>query len=67
MKSFSFPALIGHFREHNPALMTDLKTARFQTDGTKLTLIFAKSWSHGRVDTPKVKNLIAESLETLFG
>ncbi len=65
--SFSFPALISHFRETNLPLMTDLKTARFQTDGIKLTLIFSKSWNHGRVDTPKVRNLICEWLTKLFG
>ena len=48
--------------------MTDLKTARFQIqDNNTLLLIFSKSWNHGRVDTPKIKNTITEALEKLFG
>ena len=64
-KTFSFPILINHFRETNPALMTDLKTARFQVEGEKLILIFWKGWNHGRVNTPKVKNEIIEATEKL--
>ncbi len=63
---FSFPLIISHFRQANPALMTDLKSARFQVDGQILIFIFTKSWNHGRVNTPKVKNLITEALSTLF-
>ena len=65
-KTFSFPLLITHFRDTNPALMTDLKSARFVIDGQNLTLIFMKSWNHGRVNTPKVKNIITEALSSIF-
>ena len=63
---FSFPRLIAHFRDTNPALMTDLKSARFGIDEQTLTLIFMKSWNHGRVNTPKVKHIITEALSSIF-
>lgn len=46
--------------------MTDLKSATFALDGNKLTLKFAKEWNYGRVNTPKTKNLIVETLTELF-
>lgn len=64
---FSFPTLIKSLLESHPALTTDLKTARFALDGTKLTLIFAKKWNYDRVNVAKMKNIIAEVSSTLFG
>ncbi len=63
---FSYPTLINKLKETSPALMTDLKAATFALDGNKLTLKFAKEWNYGRVNTPKTKNLIVETLSELF-
>jgi hypothetical protein len=63
---FSYPTLINKLKETSPALMTDLKAATFALDGNKLTLKFAKEWNYGRVNTPKTKNLIVETLTELF-
>ncbi len=65
-KTFSFPALINGFLESNPALTTDLKLARFSLAGNTLTLIFAKKWNFDRVNTPKIRNLIGETCESIF-
>lgn len=47
--------------------MTDLKTARFEQSGTRLTLIFAKKWNYDRVNLANIKTFIAESLSRTFG
>lgn len=65
--SFSFPLLIKKLIEVSPALTTDLKTARFTLDGTNLTLIFQKKWNYERVNPPKIRNLIAENCNQIFG
>lgn len=65
--SFSFPTLIKTLFDTSPALTTDLKSARFSIDGTTLHLVFAKKWNFDRVNTAKIKNLIAETCTTLFG
>ena len=64
--SFSYPALISHLKSTEPALTVDLKTARFQVDGTTLTLIFGKKWNYDRVNTPKVRNNIGEAITELY-
>lgn len=63
---FSYPALITHLKESQPALTIDLKTARFQKEGTNLTLIFTKKWNFDRVNTSKTKTLIAEAMKELY-
>ena len=65
--TFSFPVLIKNLLESNTALSTDLKSARFTLDGTRLILVFAKKWNYDRVNTTKVRNIIAETCEQLFG
>ena len=64
--SFSYPTLIHHLKATEPALMMDLKSARFQVDGTTLILSFGKKWNYDRVNTPKIKNIIAEKISLLF-
>lgn len=66
-KSFSFPLLVAKLKESNPALTVDLKSARFNTEGTKLTLIFSKNWNFERVNVSKVRNLIADTCQSTFG
>ncbi len=65
--TFSYPALIMKVKELQPALTTDLKLARFEIDGTHLTLIFSKKWNYDRVNKPAMKSIIVDSLGTLYG
>jgi hypothetical protein len=53
-------------RQSKPALVTDLKTARFEITDTTLTLIFASAWHYGRINTPSSKNTLSEILEELY-
>ncbi len=66
VSSFSYPRLINHLKWQNPALGADLKTSRFTEESGVLTLIFSKKWNHDRVNTAKVRNIIAESCQELF-
>ncbi len=45
----------------------DLKSARFQIDGTTLVLSFEKKWNYDRVNTPKIRNIVIEKILSLFG
>lgn len=53
-------------KRSKPALVTDLKTARFEITGTTLTLIFSKEWHYGRINTPSSKNTLSEILGELY-
>jgi hypothetical protein len=53
-------------KKSKPALVTDLKTARFEITETTLTLIFNKEWHYGRINTPSSKNTLSEILEELY-
>jgi hypothetical protein len=64
---FSYVALLDSLKTTKAALVIDLKTARFELDGNKLTLIFPKNWNYTRVNTAEMKNTIAEALATKFG
>ena len=64
---FSYIKLLEVIKGEKPALVTDLKTARFEQDETQLTLIFAKKWNYDRVEVSSIKNLIAECLQKAFG
>lgn len=64
---FSFPILLNTLKETTSWLATDLKMTRFKVDDEKLTLTFSKKWNFDRVNTPKIKNTIADTLSTLFG
>jgi DNA polymerase III subunit gamma/tau len=59
--TFSYPALIAHLKSAEPALTTDLKTARFSIEEHILKLTFAKKWNHDRVNTVKIRNIITEA------
>lgn len=60
---FSYATLLRDLKEKKPALMADLKMARYELRDTTLLLIFSKEWNYTRVNTAPVKNLITESLE----
>ena len=75
---FSYIALLNALKGTKPALVADLKNARFELaetpsekDATKpiqtLTLIFTKKWNFDRVNTATTKNIITEILESTFG
>jgi hypothetical protein len=66
-QSFSYIALLNTLKTTKPALVADLKNARFEKSETKLTLIFPKKWNYDRVNTPIIKNTIIETLEVTFG
>lgn len=67
---FSYPRLLQSLKEKKPALVVDLKIARFSLgeDGTTkvLTLIFPKKWNYDRVSTASTQNIICETLEELY-
>lgn len=64
---FSYIVLLEALKSTKPALVIDLKTARFELDGTKLILIFPKNWNYTRVNTAEMKNTITETLIGKFG
>ncbi len=66
LTQFSYPALINQLKTSEPALTMDLKSARFQIDGTTLILSFSKKWNYDRVNTPKIRNMITEKIHLLF-
>ena len=45
----------------------DLKSARFQVDGTTMILSFNKKWNYDRVNNSEKKNIISEKISALFG
>jgi hypothetical protein len=53
-------------KKSKPALVTDLKTARFETKDTTLTLILSKEWHYGRINTIASKNTLSEILGELY-
>ncbi len=65
-ENFSYISLLSKVKETKPALAIDLKSARFEVDGRKLTLIFEKDWNFQRVNTPIIKNSLIEILDALF-
>ncbi len=65
--TFSYPALINHLKSTEPALTMDLKSARFQVDGTTMILSFNKKWNYDRVNNSEKKNIISEKISALFG
>lgn len=64
---FSFPLLLTEIKSATIGLATDLKTARFKIEGDKLILTFSKKWNYDRVNLPKTKATIADTLTGLFG
>ncbi|MFZ2255396.1 MAG: hypothetical protein WAW59_04645 [Patescibacteria group bacterium] len=64
---FSYIVLLEALKSTKPALVIDLKTARFELDGLKLILIFPKNWNYTRVSTNEMKNIITETLTGKFG
>ncbi len=64
--SFSYIEFLEAVKKSKPALVTDLKTARFEIQGTVLTLIFAKEWHYGRINTPASKNILVEILKEIY-
>lgn len=66
-EKFSFLTLLHHIKAIRPAIIMDLKTARYELIWTHgLKLIFSKNWNYGRVNTHEVKNLVSESLTKCF-
>jgi hypothetical protein len=65
-EEFSYATLLRFLKEKKPALMLDLKTARYEVQGTTLVLTFSKEWNYSRVNAASVKNTIAEILESAF-
>jgi hypothetical protein len=41
--------------------------ARFTRKWTHLTLTFSKKWNYDRINTPNIKWLLTEVVESLFG
>jgi hypothetical protein len=64
--SFSYASLLAELKNTKPALMTDLKNARYELQDMTLVLIFAKKWNYDRVNTPKEMGTILEALNTRF-
>jgi hypothetical protein len=60
--SFSYIRLLEEIKKAKATLVLDLKTARFELNGTILTLIFAKEWHYNRTNNPSMKNIISECL-----
>lgn len=65
--SFSYIRLLEEIKKTKATLVLDLKTARFELSGNLLTLIFTKEWHYNRANTPSMKGIICENLETLYG
>jgi hypothetical protein len=63
---FSYIKLLEEVKKIKSTLVLDLKTARFELAGTLLTLIFSKEWHYNRTNTPSMKNIISESLTSLY-
>jgi DNA polymerase III gamma/tau subunit len=63
---FSYISFLEAVKQSKPALVGDLKTARFEVADTTLTLIFASAWHYGRINTPASKNTLSEILEGLY-
>jgi DNA polymerase III gamma/tau subunit len=63
---FSYASLLAELKNTKPALMTDLKNARYELQDMTLILIFAKKWNYDRVNTPKEINTILEALSIRF-
>ena len=64
---FSFPLLLNTLKTTTAGLSTDLKMTRFKTENEALILTFSKKWNFDRVNTPKIKGTITETLYNLFG
>jgi DNA polymerase III gamma/tau subunit len=64
--NFSYLSFLEAVKQSKPALVTDLKTARFEVANTTLTLIFASAWHHGRINTPASRNTLSEILGELY-
>lgn len=64
--SFSYILLLNTLKATKPALVADLKSARFEQKDRVLSLIFEKEWNYQRVNTPIVRGIICETLENLF-
>ncbi len=65
--TFSFPLLLNTLKTTTTGLSTDLKMTRFKTENESLILTFSKKWNFDRVNTPKIKSTIADTLCSLFG
>lgn len=65
--SFSFPLLLNTLKTTTTGLSTDLKMTRFKTENESLILTFSKKWNFDRVNTPKIKSTISDTLCSLFG
>jgi hypothetical protein len=63
---FSYPRLLQTIKEKRPALVTDLKLARFKQNERELTLIFSKKWNYDRVNTALSTGIISEIATELF-
>jgi DNA polymerase III subunit gamma/tau len=65
-ENFSFLTLLHTLKTTKPALVVDLKTARYEVAENILKLIFIKNWNFGRVNTAQVKNTLSEILNEKF-
>jgi hypothetical protein len=65
-ENFSFLTLLHTIKTTKPALVVDLKTARYEVSGSTLKLIFTKNWNYGRVNTPQIKTALSEILDEKF-
>lgn len=63
---FSYPTLLRNLKEIRPAVVTDLKMARFEVHDHTLLLIFTKDWNYKRVNDESVKNILVTSLQSNF-
>ncbi len=64
--TFNYIRLLEEIKKIKATLVLDLKTARFDRKDTTLTLIFSQDWHYNRANTPAMRNIIAETLETLY-
>lgn len=63
---FNYIHLLEEIKKIKATLVLDLKTARFEQGTNSLTLIFSKEWHYNRANTPAMRNIVIESLNTLY-
>jgi hypothetical protein len=65
-ENFSFLTLLHTLKTTKPALVVDLKTARYEVAENTLKLFFSKNWNYGRVNTAQSKSTLSEILDEKF-
>jgi len=65
--TFSYIRFLEEIKKVKSSLVLDLKTARFELKEKNLILLFAKEWHFNRTNDTSMKNIIIETLESLYG